>query len=152
MRTAKRAPGSPSRRERDVTARETGPQPQRGGRIMRTNANSRSPRCGQAFICHALAAARGRYGTQRASRGLSPHGRVFQSPSLSPSLFLFGRARVQFAVSRCPPSPTNFRERPRRSCILPQLSATVISLGYFGPRCRQHRHRGRVLLSHVLFY
>lgn len=26
-------------------------------RIMRTNANSRSLRCGQAFICHALAAA-----------------------------------------------------------------------------------------------
>lgn len=34
-------------------------------RIMRTNANSCSLRCGQAFICHALAAvySRGQYGT-----------------------------------------------------------------------------------------
>lgn len=39
-------------------------------RIMRTNANSRSLRCGQAFICHALAAvySRGQYGTYASRR------------------------------------------------------------------------------------
>lgn len=105
-------------------------------RIMRTNANSRSLRCGQAFICHALAAvySRGQYSTY-ASRRLR-------------TLYLTSNSSFSSATSarsRRPPlanlltSSTSFplpriSERPRRPCTLPQLSATVISRGYFCPR------------------
>lgn len=109
-------------------------QPRLLGRIMRTNANSRSLRCGQAFICHALAAvySRGQYGTY-ASR------RFYTSCLTSNS----SSSSATSARSRRPPlaNPTpstsflpQISERPRRPCTLPQLSATVISRGYFCPR------------------
>lgn len=82
------------------------------GRIMRTNANSRSLRCGQAFICHALAAvySRGQYGTY-ANRRLRTSYLTSNSSSSSGHL----RAIVPFPPRANPiPSsrllpPSNFR-------------------------------------------
>lgn len=116
--------------------REEGENPSGGdrllGRIMRTNANSRSLRCGQAFICHALAAvySRGQYGTYAIRRlRVVPHSQF---------LFLLGHLRVVLPFLTIP-IPSRFllpriSERPRRPCTLPQLSATVISRGYFCSR------------------
>lgn len=102
-------------------------------RIMRTNANSRSLRCGQAFICHALAAvySRGQYSTY-ASRRLSTSCLTSNSSFSSATS---ARSRHPPLANLLTPStsfpPPWISERPRRPCTLPQLSATVISHGYF---------------------
>lgn len=63
-------------------------------RIMRTNANSRSLRCGQAFICHALAAAHRRV-QPRTVWNLTYAIRRLRVVPHSRSLFLLGHLRAQ---------------------------------------------------------
>jgi len=124
-------------------------------RIMRTNANSRSLRCGQAFICHALAAAHRRVQprtvwnlTYAIRRPASPRraSLTIPLPPRPPP-----RPTTSRPLSRYPLAVPSLRllprisERPRRPCTLPQLSATVISRGYFCSRIA-------LPLSLVLFY
>lgn len=103
------------------------------GRIMRTNANSRSLRCGQAFICHALAIVYscGQYGTY-ASLRVVVH-----------SLFLLlDHLRLaSFSL-----------EFPRRPQVytLPQLSATVILRVYFCSRIAPPPHVVAVACTFLL--
>lgn len=78
------------------------------------------------------------------------HTRVVVSTSCLTSNSSFSSATSVPLAIRYPsfPSPPQISKRPRRPCTLPQLSATVISLGYFCPRIAPPP----LLLSLVLFY
>lgn len=136
-----------------IRRKDGGDSRQRGwllDRIMRTNANSRSLRCGQAFICHALAAvySRGQYGTYASRRfytscltSNSSSSSATSARSRAVPLSLILLPRLAFSLK----FPSDLGDRvPCHNYLPPSSPADTFVRGL------RRRRRRRILLSTFL--